>query len=97
MNNNVKPFYLIKLHGHDLFAKISLDKIDLVIKYKWYLGQDGYPFAYIKCSRVPLHRFIWYLNTQVYTNNQIDETGKITKLYVDHITPFSLKNGTLFQ
>ncbi len=86
-NNNFKPYYLIKLHGHEVMscAKISLNKIDLVSKYKWYLGKDGYPFSYIKNARVPLHRFIWYLNSHVYSNNQIDENGKITKLYVDHV------------
>ncbi len=89
-NNNSKPFYLIQLYGanpnsNTSQAKVSLNKMDLVSQYKWYLGKDGYPFAYIKGGRVPLHRLIWYANTQIYSNNQVDSEGKITKLYVDHV------------
>jgi len=75
--------YLLKLHGKlatdESFAKVSLKWIDLVDKHKWYLGSNGYPFAYIKhnsggTSRVPLHRYIHCLHS-----------GFWTDLYVDHI------------
>ena len=90
INNLTKPFYLIQLHGANPNsqlspAKISLNKIDHVNPYKWYLGKDGYPFAYVNGGRVPLHRYIWYLNTGSWTNEKILPDGKITKLYVDHI------------
>ena len=77
------PEYLIELHGQAIiecyakpYAKISIGQIDAVTPYKWYLGKDGYPFAYIKGGRVQLHRFIWYLKSGIYKNNG---------LYVDHI------------
>lgn len=76
-------FYLIEMCGansNNLFAKVSLNKIENVINYKWYLGKDGYPFAYIKGARVPLHRYIWWCKTGNWYNNM---NG--TKLYVDHI------------
>ena len=87
MNN---PYFNIQLYGANpnsasSIAKVSLNKIDYVSKYKWYLGKEGYPYAFINGSRVPLHRFVWYLNTKNYSNNKIDNTGKITKLYIDHI------------
>ena len=44
-------------------AKVSLNKKEIIDKHKWYLGKDGYPFAYIEGARVPLHRYIHYLNT----------------------------------
>ncbi len=66
-------------------AKVSLSKKEIVGQYKWYLGKDGYPFAFIKGSRVPLHRFIWYLNTGSWYNQYIDKDNKIKKHYVDHI------------
>ena len=59
--------------------------MDIINKHKWYLGKDGYPFSYIKGGRVPLHRYIWMLNTGFWYNKNIDIEGKITKLYVDHI------------
>lgn len=91
----MENYYLVKLHGKKVmanlrdagtgtgtgtYAKISLDKIDIVEKHKWYLGKDGYPFAYIRGARVPLHRYIWYKNKGVWRN--IGESGK---LYVDHV------------
>ena len=84
------PYYLIQLHGANpesltSQAKISLNKMNLMVQHKWYLGKDGYPFAYIKGGRVPLHRFIWYLINGIWTNEKIDENGLITKLYVDHV------------
>ena len=72
--------YLVKLHGksNSEFAKVSLKWINHVEQYKWYLGVSGYPFAYIKhldrTSRVNLHRYIHWLQTNKWTN-----------LYVDHI------------
>lgn len=82
--------YLIKLHGANpnsqlLDAKVSLNKIDYVNKYKWYLGRDGYPYAFIKGGRAPLHRYIWWLNTGFWTNKTIDSNGKTIQLYIDHI------------
>jgi hypothetical protein len=77
------PELLIELHGQASkqtqvkpYAKVSVGRIDAVSPYKWYLGKDGYPFAYISGGRVPLHRYIWYLKSGVYKNDG---------LYVDHI------------
>lgn len=83
-------YYLIQLHGANpdstsSKAKISLNKIDEVNKFKWYLGKDGYPYTFIKGGRVPLHRYIWWLNTGVWNNHRIEDNGEITKLYIDHI------------
>lgn len=83
-------YYLIQLHGANpdstsSKAKISLNKIDEVNKFKWYLGKDGYPYTFIKGGRVPLHRYIWWLNTGVWNNHRIEDDGRITKLYIDHI------------
>jgi hypothetical protein len=88
-NTNNDSNYLIQLYGanpnsQSSMAKVSLNKIDAVSPYKWYLGKDGYPFAYIKGGRVPLHRYIWYLNTGVWTNEKTNPDGSITRLYVDH-------------
>ena len=69
----------------NLQAKVSINKINNVIDHKWYLGKDGYPFSYIKGARVPLHRYIWWLNTGNWHNNKINENGVEIKLYVDHI------------
>lgn len=89
-NNQQIDYYLLELHGANpqsltSFAKISLNKIDIICKNKWYLGQNGYPFAYIQGARVPLHRYIWYLNYNTWSNEKILEDGKIIKLYIDHI------------
>lgn len=89
-NNNNIPHFLIQLFGanpNSQFsqAKVSLNKIDHVNQHKWYLGKDGYPFAYIKGGRVPLHRYIWWINTGIWTNEKTNLDGNITKLYVDHI------------
>lgn len=71
----------IKLHGKnpsaDLsFAIVSFNKVTHVLNYKWYLGKNGYPFAYIDGARVPLHQFVWYLNYK-----KMPDKG----LYIDHI------------
>jgi hypothetical protein len=88
--NNNNNNYLIQLYGanpnsQSSIAKVSLNKIDAVDPHKWYLGKDGYPFSYIKGGRVPLHRYIWYLNTGIWTNEKINQDGTTTKLYVDHV------------
>ena len=90
MEDNNTQIYLIKLHGanpasSNSYAKISIGKVSNIIDYKWYLGKDGYPFAYISGGRVPLHRYIWYLNTNIWTNTIINENNEIKKLYVDHV------------
>ncbi len=88
MGDNI--FY-IKLHRNkndlgDIMAKVSVTKKDIVEKHKWYLGKDGYPFTYIEGGRVPLHRYIHYLNTSQWNNNFIDpHTNTIVKFYVDHV------------
>ena len=83
-------YYLVQLHGANpdsslSNAKISLNKIDHITKFKWYLGKNGYPFTFIKGGRVSLHRYIWWLNTRVWNNERIGDDGVITKLYIDHI------------
>lgn len=90
-NKNIEGgYYSIQLHGANpesssSNAKISLNKIDAVNKFKWYLGKDGYPYTFIKGGRAPLHRYIWWLNTGIWNNQRIEDDGKITKLYIDHI------------
>lgn len=94
LDNNINQnHFLIKLEGKNpnaklLFAKISKNKIEQISEYKWYLGKNNYPFTYIKGSRVPLHRFIWYLNTNQWYNYDIIYNNGILstkKLYIDHI------------
>jgi hypothetical protein len=73
--------YYLQLHGklaeiseQTPVAKVNLKWINEVEQHKWYIGSNGYPFAYIKGARVPLHRFIhWLIN------------GYWTDLIVDHI------------
>ena len=82
--------HLLQLHGNNpdsqtSFAIVSSNKKNICSTYKWYLGKDGYPFAFINKARVPLHRFIWYLNSGSYYNKKINNDFKIEKLYVDHI------------
>ena len=84
------PFYLLELHGanpdsSESKAKVSLNKISHIEKYKWYLGKDGYPFAYIEGGRAPLHRYIWWLNTGSWNNKRIELDGQVTKIYIDHV------------
>ncbi len=86
-NNSV---YLIGLEGKnpesaDKFAKVSLDKKIIIGQYKWYLGKDGYPFTFIKGARIPLHRYVWYVNTGLWYLNQYTENGQLKKLYIDHV------------
>ena len=88
--DQTKPYFLIQLHGANpnsevSQAKVSLNKIETVIKYKWYLGKDGYPFAYIKGGRVPLHRYIWWERTKCWSNEYVKPDGTVGKYYVDHI------------
>jgi hypothetical protein len=81
-------YYKLKLHRKntniDECALVSLNKIAYVEPHKWYLGKDGYPFAYIKGGRVPLHRFIWYINSGSWNNEFVVGT-QVVKHYVDHI------------
>lgn len=81
-------YYKIKLYRKnkviDIYALVSVNKITHVELYKWYLGKDNYPFTYIKGSRVPLHRFIWYINTGFWSNKFLID-DKVVKHYVDHI------------
>lgn len=86
----MENYYLLQLVGKNpdsanKFAKVSLDKINHVTQYKWYLGLDGYPFTFIQGARVPLHRYIWYLNNGTWKNQTINSENQIQKLYVDHI------------
>lgn len=86
MNNTV----LIPLQGKNpnsvnLFAKVSLDKLNQVEKYKWYLGKDGYPYTFIDGGRVTLHKYIHYLNTNVYSAHYFDDSNKKVTFYVDHV------------
>lgn len=93
MQDQNKNIHLIQLHGKNpvsssSFAKVSLNKINLVAQFKWYLGKDNYPFTYIKGGRVPLHRYIWFINTGQYDNYTVEEKDGIMykkKLYIDHI------------
>ena len=87
MENSI---YLIGLEGNnpesvDKFAKISLDKKDIIGKHKWYLGKDGYPFSFINGARIPLHRYVWFLNTGNWYNQYINDANQVKKYYVDHI------------
>jgi hypothetical protein len=72
-------------HGKDLFAIVSLNKLDYVNKFKWYLGANSYPVAY-NCMRhasYPLHKFIF---TKILGN-------KIPKgICIDHINRNKLDN-----
>ena len=90
IKNIKESYYLVQLYGANpdstlSKAKISLNKIDVVTKFKWYLGKDGYPYTFIKGGRAPLHRYIWWLNSGVWNNEIVGDDGKITKLYIDHI------------
>ena len=90
IENIEERYYSIQLYGANpdsasSKAKISLNKIDEITKFKWYLGKDGYPYTFIKGGRAPLHRYIWWLNTGMCNNQKIGDNGKITKLYIDHI------------
>lgn len=87
-NKYNNEYYFIKLYGanaNNFEAKISLHKLPYIIEYKWYLGKNGYPFAYINGARVPLHKYIWYLNKGTWNNNIIDINNNIKKMYIDHI------------
>jgi hypothetical protein len=91
--NNEVNCHLIQLYGKNpsassSIALVSKNKSQLVSQYKWYLGKDNYPFAFMDGARVPLHRFIWYINTNKWDNYFIEESQGIMykkKLYIDHI------------
>ncbi len=90
MNNN---YFYIQLFGKNpnapnSVAKVSLNKQNIISQHKWYLGKDNYPFTYIEGARVPLHRYVWYINTNKWDNFVIEEKNGIflkKKLYIDHI------------
>lgn len=67
-------YYLLKLTNTEINAKISLNNINQITIYKWYLGKNGYPFAYINNKRIPLHRYVHWLNNKYWSS-----------LYIDHI------------
>jgi len=82
--------YQIQLYGGNpdsinSKAIISLSKINHILPHKWYLGKTGYPYGFINGSRIPLHKYIWYLNTGNFNNNFIDSNNNIQKMYIDHI------------
>jgi len=79
----MENYYLIELKGKNpyaSYAKVSLDKIEYVDKYVWYLGKTGYPFTFIDGVRVQLHKYIWLIKTGSW--NKLDNANK---LYIDHI------------
>lgn len=82
--------YKFQLYGKnpkasESFGIVSKSKEPYVSIHKWYLGSDNYPYTYINGGRIPLHRYIWYLNTGVWTNETVKANGLTQKLYVDHI------------
>lgn len=88
----MNDYYKIKLYGKNTdsshYAIVSLNKIDQVDIYKWYLGKDGYPFTYINGGRCPLHRFIWCINSGSWSTNKFiikEKNISQIKYYVDHI------------
>lgn len=83
--NNYSSYYLLRLHGSNLYAKISLNKVNQITQHKWYLNKNGYPQGYINGTRVLLHKYVWYLNTGIWTNKNVNLDGTVTKLYIDHI------------
>ena len=97
MNDNIindnPNFYFIQLVGKNPNAstsivQVSKNKAHIITQHKWYLGKDNYPFAIIDGGRVPLHRFVWYINTGQWENFMIEEKEGIIfkkKLYIDHV------------
>jgi hypothetical protein len=91
--NIEKDFFYIQLTGKNPNAsksmiKISLNKANIISQYKWYLGKDNYPFTIIEGARIPLHRYVWFLNTNKWNNYIVEEhCGSVIKkkLYIDHI------------
>ena len=87
--NTINDIYQISLSRAHIttgqFAKVSMNKKDMVDKYKWYLGKNGYPFTFIDGVRIQLHRYIWCLNTGHWHNEYLTDQFKIIKYYVDHI------------
>ena len=91
--NNDTNFHYVQLYGKNpdavrSIARVSLNKQNFISQHKWYLGKDNYPFAYMDGARVPLHRYIWYLNTNQWDNYAVEEKEGIfykKKLYIDHM------------
>jgi hypothetical protein len=92
MDNEIN-YFSVGLHGKNpnapnSIAKVSINKKNIVSQHKWYLGKDNYPFAYMDGARVPLHRYIWYLNNNQWDNFFVEEKDGVLykkKLYVDHV------------
>ncbi len=90
-------FYEIELSGNNpncalKKAKISLTKINHITQHKWYMDKNGYAFSYINGSRIPLHRYVWFLQTGQWENQYIDSKGQLKKYYIDHINRDRLDN-----
>lgn len=51
-------YFALKGWAKDITAFVSADKWELVRKYDWYMGKDGYPFTH-HFSRIKLHRFVY--------------------------------------
>ena len=81
----MENIFEIELSKSNCKALVSINKINNIEAYKWYLGKDNYPFTYINGARIPLHRYIWFLNTGNWKNNYVDCNNKVKKLYIDHI------------
>lgn len=65
------------------FAFVSLNRWDIVKKYKWYLGKAGYPMCY-ELGKMQLHKFVY---------RYILQDTLPTGLYVDHIDRNKLNNS----
>jgi hypothetical protein len=74
--------YYIQLYGklsethQNPFAKVSLQWVNEVDQYKWYIGSNGYPFTYINGSRISLHRFIHWLIKGYWTDMIVDHIDR---------------------
>jgi len=78
----MNDIYLVKLHGKladimiNPYAKINVKWINHIIMFKWYVGKNGYPFAYMNSSRMPLHRYIHYLIKGYWTTLIVDHVNR---------------------
>ncbi len=75
-------YILLKGRSTDNYAMVSLNKWNLVSKYKWYLGKAGYPICY-ELGKITLHRFIFTI---------ILEQKIPSNIYIDHIDRNKLNN-----
>jgi hypothetical protein len=88
--NNAVTNKLGKSNDENLYALISLEYIDEITKYKWYLGKSGYPVAYniLGYGILPLHHYVGYLIYGIDGMQQI----KKNKIVIDHINRNRLDN-----